>query len=142
MAGFDFFRNFDKMTMALWTIRCYVSPSGRDMIDDWLGRQSDEVQAAMAVALEYLIQRPRNEWRRPEFDLLSGKMREIGEIRFKVDKQYRILGFFGPARSDFTLLVGASKKGSNYDPKNALDTALDRMKQTRNDGGLSRVCDF
>jgi hypothetical protein len=94
------------------------------MIDDWHGRQSDEVQATMAVALEYLVQRPRNEWRRPEFDLLSGKLREIGEIRFKVDKQYRILGFFGPSRSDFTLLVGASKKGSNYDPKNALDTAL------------------
>jgi hypothetical protein len=142
MAGFDFFRNFDKMAMALWTFRCYVSPGGRDMIDDWLGRQSDEVQAAMAVAVEYLVQRPRNEWRRPEFDLLSGKMREIGEIRFKVDKQYRILGSFGPSRSDFTLLVGASKKGSNYDPKNALKTALDRLKQTRSDGRLSHVCDF
>jgi hypothetical protein len=130
------------MTVALWTVRCYVSPSGRDMIDDWHGRQSDEVQATMAVALEYLVQRPRNEWRRPEFDLLSGKLREIGEIRFKVDKQYRILGFFGPSRSDFTLLVGASKKGSNYDPKNALDTALGRMKQIRNDGRRSRVCDF
>jgi hypothetical protein len=30
-------------------------------------------------------------------------MRGIGEIRLKVDKQYRILGFFGPDRSDFTL---------------------------------------
>lgn len=99
--------------LALWTIRCYVSPSGRDMIDDWNRRQSDEVQAAVDVALEYLVQRPRKEWRRPEFDLLSGKMREVGEIRFKVDKQYRILGFFGPSRSDFTLLVGASKKGKN-----------------------------
>ena len=110
--------------LALWTIRCYVSPNGRDMIGDWNGRQSDEVQAAVAVALEYLVQRPRKEWRRPEFDLLSGKMREIGEIRFKVDRQYRILGFFGPSRSDFTLLVGASKKGNNYNPRNALKTAL------------------
>jgi hypothetical protein len=48
------------------------------MIDDWNRRQSDEVQAAVVVALEYLIQRPRSEWRRPEFDLLSGKLREIG----------------------------------------------------------------
>jgi len=128
--------------LALWTIRCYVSPNGRDMIDDWNGRQSDEVQAAVAVALEYLVQRPRKEWRRPEFDLLSGKMREIGEIRFKVDKHYRMLGFFGPARSDFTLLVGASKKGNNYDPRNALETAVDRMKEVKADGRFSRVCNF
>jgi hypothetical protein len=137
-----FFRNFEKVMVALWTIRCYVSPSGRDMIDDWNSRQSDGVQAAVAVALEYLVQRPRNEWRRPDFDLLSGKMREIGEIRFRVDKQYRILGFFGPGRSEFTLLVGASKKGRSYDPKNALETALDRSKDVRNDGRRSRVCDF
>ncbi len=128
--------------LALWTIRCYVSPSGRDMFDDWHGRQSDEVQAAVAVALEYLVQRPRKEWRRPAFDLLSGKMRDIGEIRFKVDKQYRILGFFGPARSDFTLLIGASKKGNNYDPRNAVETALERMKQVKADGRRNRVCDL
>lgn len=112
------------------------------MFDDWHGRQSDEVQAAVAVALEYLVQRPRKEWRRPAFDLLSGKMRDIGEIRFKVDKQYRILGFFGPARSDFTLLIGASKKRNSYDPRNALETALNRMDQVKADGRRSRVCDL
>jgi len=78
--------------LALWTIRCYVSRTGRDMIDDWCGRQTDDVRATLDTALEFLVQRPRNEWRRPEFDLLSGKMREIGEIRLKVGKQYRCLG--------------------------------------------------
>jgi len=128
--------------LALWNIRCYISANGRDMIDDWNNRQSDEVQAAMAVALEYLVQRPRDEWRRPEFDLLSGKMREIGEIRFKVDKQYRILGFFGPGRSEFTLLIGTSKKGRNYDPRNTLETALQRMEEVKQNGSRSRVCDL
>jgi hypothetical protein len=125
--------------LALWTFRCYISPSGRDMINDWLARQSDDVTAAVEVAIEYLVQRPREEWRRPEFDLLSGKMREIGEIRFRADKQYRILGFFGPSRSDFTLLVGTSKKGKNYDPRNALETALDRMAEVKTDGRRCRV---
>lgn len=97
----------------------------------------------MLVALEFLVQRPRREWRRPEFDLLSGKFREIGEVRLKVDKkQYRLLGFFGPGRSDFTLLVGSIKKGKNYDPKDALQTAVDRMSQVKADGSRSRVCDF
>lgn len=112
------------------------------MIDDWLGRQSADVRAAMDVALEFLQQRPRNEWRRPEFDLLSGKFRAIGEIRLKVDKQYRILGSFGPGHGEFTLLVGSNKKGRNYDPPNAMDTALDRLGQMKANGSRSRVCDF
>jgi hypothetical protein len=128
--------------LALWTIRCYVSATGRDMVDDWYGRQRDDVRAAVDVVIEYLVQRPRSEWIRPRFDLLAGKMRDVGEIRFKVDKQYRLLGFFGPQRSDFTLLIGASKKGSIYDPKDTLDTALKRMSEVKADGRHSRVCDF
>jgi hypothetical protein len=54
------------------------------MIDDWFSRQSPEVQSSMIVAIEFLEQRPRAEWRRPEFDLLSGKYRAIAEIRFKL----------------------------------------------------------
>jgi hypothetical protein len=90
---------------ALWTFRCYVLPSGRDAINDWYGRHTAGVQGALDVSLEFLGQRMRNDWRRPEFDMLSGRMREIGEIRFYAERtQYRILGFFGPRRAEFTLL--------------------------------------
>jgi hypothetical protein len=137
-------RNFEKKMLALWTIRCYVILvyRVRDMIDDWRSRQSEAVCAALDVALEYLVQRPRNEWLRPEFDLLSGNMREVGEIRLKVDKQYRILGFFGPARAEFTLLIGASKKGKSYDPVGTLETALKRMSQVKSERRDNRVCTF
>ncbi len=129
--------------LALWRFRCYVLPGGRDAIDDWYCRQSAGVQGAVDVAIEYLKQRPRNEWRRPDFDLLSGKFREIGEIRMKVDrKQYRLLGFFGPGNATFTLLVGTNKKGNSYDPREALETALDRMSNVKSDGGRSHACDF
>lgn len=113
------------------------------MIGDWYGRQSETVQAALDVALEFLAQRPREGWRRPQFDLLSGKMSGIGEIRFKVDgKQYRVLGFFGPAPSEFTMLVGASKKQKNYNPPDALETAVRRMSEVRSDRRCCRVCDL
>ena len=69
-------------------------------------------------------------------------MRAIGEIRFKVDKQYRILGYFGPGKSDFTMLIGSSKKGKNYDPVSALETALDRMANVMSDGRRCCVCDL
>lgn len=112
------------------------------MFDDWYNRQTDAVQGAVDVALEYLSQRPRDEWRRPEFDLLSGKMKGIGEIRLKVDKQYRILGFFGPRQSEFTLLIGSSKKGKNYDPHETLETALYRMSEVIADGRRCCVRDL
>ena len=142
MAGFIFFRNFENMQLALWTFRCYVSPSGRDMIEDWYRRQSDEVQTAFDVVREFLEQRPRDEWRRPDFDILSGKLRVLGEIRFKVDKQYRVFGFFGPGQSEFTMLIGASKKSKNYDPRDALDTALTRRLDVLKDGRRCCACDL
>src|SRR5689334_15184976 len=97
----------------IWTFRSYVSPSGRDLIAKWYESQSADAQAALDTVLEYLGQRARVEWRRPEFDLLSGpRYRVLGELRFEVaNVQYRPLGFFGPARAQFTILVGATKKG-------------------------------
>jgi hypothetical protein len=128
---------------ALWIFRCYALRSGKDAIDDWYRCRSNNVQAAFDVTIEYLAQRPRHEWRRPEFDLLSGRMRGIGEIRFKADqKQFRVLGFFGPQPSEFTLLIGASKKGAIYDPKSALEAALRRKEEILSDGSRCRFCQF
>jgi len=53
-----------------------------------------------------------------------------------------MLGFFGPGRSEFTLLIGASKKSKTYNPIGALETALERMAQVKADGRYSRVCDL
>lgn len=139
------FRNFDISLMhVIWTFRCYVAPSGRDMIDKWYRAQSLEAQAAFDAVREYLAQRTRDEWRRPEFDLLSGaKFRVLGELRFEVaNVQYRPLGFFGPARAEFTLLVGATKKGKVYDPRNAMDTALRRRTEVLKNPSRSRICDL
>ena len=44
------------------------------MIEDWHRRRLDEVQTAFDVVREYLEQRPRDEWRRQDFVLLSGKL--------------------------------------------------------------------
>ena len=52
------------------------------MIEDWYRRRSDEVQTAFDVVREYLEQRSRDEWRRPDFDLLSGKLRLLGGRHF------------------------------------------------------------
>ena len=125
-----------------WTFRCYVGSSGRDMIAVWYRRQPAAVQAAFDTLLEYLVQRERHEWVRPEFDQLGGRYRDLGELRFKVGNvQYRPLGFFGPARGEFTILAGASKKGSVYDPRDALETARKRRLEVLKDPDRSKICD-
>lgn len=115
--------------LRLWTFRFYKSATGRPVMRDWYDQQADEVQAKFDTVLEYLSQREHHEWGRPEFAPLKGKHAGLGELRFDFAKiEYRPIGCFGPDRSDFTILVGATKKGRNYDPRSALDTALERKK--------------
>ena len=126
--------------LSQWRFREYIAPSGMRVIENWYAEQADDVQAAFDAVLEYLAQRSRNEWRRPEFDKLSGKYAKLGELRFEVrNVQYRPFGFFGPGRAEFTLLIGAIKKGKKYDPLSACETALKRMRQVLADQGRSHV---
>lgn len=127
----------------IWTFRSYVSPAGRDQIEKWYAAQSDAAQAAFDAVLDYLGQREREKWRRPEFDQLGGRYRDLGELRFDVGNvEYRPLGFFGPVRAAFTILVGATKKGKIYDPRDALETALKRRKEALRDPTRSKICEF
>lgn len=127
----------------IWTFRSYVSPGGRDQIAKWYFGQSAAAQAAFDTVKEYLEQRERDHWLRPEFDKLSGRYKDLGELRFEVaNVQYRPLGCFGPARAEFTILVGATKKGRIYSPRDALETALKRRKEVLQNPARSRICDF
>jgi hypothetical protein len=82
------------------------------------------------------------QWGRPEFASLTGKLAGLGELMFDFGKlEYRPIGCFGPARSDFTILIGATKKGKQYDPRSALDSALER-KGVVGEVGRTDVYDF
>jgi hypothetical protein len=73
-----------------------------------------EAQNDLAAVLDVLRVLERKFWTRPQFDVLHGKKyKGIGEIRFDGEnKTYRVFGYFGPARLQFTLLLGCEKKGS------------------------------
>lgn len=120
--------------MDVWVFRCYNSASGQNSIDRWYQRITPEAQAEFDTVLVYLERRLRLEWRRPQFASLGGKYRELCELRFKASNlQHRVFGFFGPSRLEFTMLVGATKKGRAYTPRGAMDMALNRMSEVKND---------
>ncbi len=129
--------------MSLWTIRCYLSTSGRDKIEDWFTSQTPTVQAEFLVRLEYLMEHPRQDWRRPHFDILKRECKGLGEIRFKADRlQHRMLGFFGPNRMEFTLVFPAIEKDRKFVPKSACNIGLRRKTEVLKDGSRAKRCEF
>ncbi len=128
---------------ALWTFRSYVSVRGVDVIREWYGEQSDRTQAKFVSRLKFLSQTPRPGWKREHFDLLGGKCKGLGEIRFLSDSiQHRPLGFFGPDRAEFTLLICAQEKNGRFVPKDACEIGLARLEEVINDSRRSKISDF
>jgi len=130
-----------------WTFKCYCKPSngaaGADVIDAWYNLQDEEVQAEVDATLEFFQNRPNSEWRRPKFDTLTGQQCQgLREIRIKAASgEYRILGYFGPARQDFTLLVGFHKK-SESDTERNCKIAQSRKREVDDDRTRARKCLF
>jgi hypothetical protein len=113
-----------------------------DVIDAWYRAQDGEVRGKIDAVLEHLSNRPRNEWRRPHFDVLSGVCQGLAEIRIKARSgQYRMLGYFGPERMTFTLLNGF-KKTRESDTNNACRAGQIRRKEVSHDVSRARECRF
>ena len=109
-------------------------------LDDWLGDLGEESENELVATLEGLQVLPRHFWKRPQFDLLSGRhYRGIGEVIFKGDnKQYRIFGYFPPQAGYFTMLHACIKQRSQI--RNDMDLAARRKKKL--ECGQGRVYEF
>ena len=135
--------------MPYWTIRSFRDDRGRDPFDEAYRGQSATVRAEFRAVLNGLkAQREITGWSRENgFDLLAGKRWKkyhgLGKLRFKADRvQHRPLGFFGPSRFGFTLLVWATERDGAFHPRGVLDLALRRMKQVLENPGRAHECDF
>ena len=130
-----------------WIFRCYCRASngsvGRDVINEWYQFQDEEVRAKLDATLEFFENRPNSEWRRPQFDTLrEKKCQGLREIRIRAASGvYRILGFFGPTRQEFTLLIGYQKKNKT-DTDHACEIAQQRKREVENDWTRARRCSF
>ena len=92
----------------------------------------------MLNVLQYLRDTPR--WTEPEFKSLRGKTTGMGELRFKFGGvQNRLIGFFGPYRMSFTILLGVRKRGNSFDPRDWENTALKRKAEVERDSRCTDV---
>ena len=110
--------------MADWRrdIRCYVSPAGRNKIEDWYEGLSAQEKADADEFIKN--QRKIKDWARPRYKVL---FEGIGELRWQSrQKQHRLIGFF--QEEAWIALIGCSHKGKVYKPPDCLETARKRKK--------------
>lgn len=104
----------------------------RDTFQRWLDKEVDigqrkGVETAIRTTLRFLRFARKDLWKEPHFKWFS---EGIGEIRSDFGKvEYRPLGCNGPEPDQFTLLIGAKKKGSVWTPADAKKTAKKLKKE-------------
>lgn len=122
--------------MKLWTFTEYLSFGGRGVISDWV-KKDIEVPAKIEFrnTLTLLELTTRDLWVRPDYSPLDS---EIGEIRFKANNlQHRVFGFLVLEEFKYIMLIGSTKKGSLYTPKDAIKTARERKDDVINKRSLT-----
>lgn len=77
----------------------------RNIIDEWLSAQPDDVRAQFDDDFSYLANVPIPMWTPPKTKMLRGKeFRQLREFRVTVERiRYRLLGFHGPYPREVTL---------------------------------------
>jgi len=108
-----------------------VDNRGRDTFQRWLDKDVDigqrkGVETAIKTTLRFLRFSRRDLWKEPHFKWLSGG---VGEVRSDFGNvEYRPLGCNGPGPTEFTILIGAFKKGRVWTPQDARKTAAGLKK--------------
>lgn len=127
--------------MGLWTFKSFLTDSGehgRDVINEWYADLPPVAQAKFHTILEQLRDLPQHLW--PP-SCVKPLEQGILELRFKIrNVLHRPLGFFGPDRSEFTLLMPAREQGDEFVPRNALQIAIDRKDIVLADKGRAHEC--
>ena len=122
--------------MAVRTFYDFVSARGENVIESWL-RKDIPPGARAEIEAQLLVLRSVQELTRPAAgDMKRRECRGLIEIR--VDwrrQQFRLLGYYGPERSQVTLLIGAREKGDKLEPRDACSTALRRIEAIKNGTG-------
>jgi hypothetical protein len=104
---------------------------GRGVITDWVDDLEMDAEIEFHGLIRSLSVTPRKLWVRPDYDVLGP---DIGEIRFKSGGlQHRVFGCFVMSLGRYAMLAGATKKGRNYNPRDAIKTARKRFQLIERD---------
>jgi hypothetical protein len=130
----------------IWLFRCYAA-GGVGSYNGWYAGLPEEVQTEIDNVLDILA--ATRHWPNGKGELteeMRGSCEGLVEIRIEfpgADERpahYRILGFVGPGKMEFTLLLGFKEKNiSDYGP--ACRSALGRKEGVIKDGNRAPPCE-
>ncbi len=105
--------NFD-IKQTRWEFLAFRLDSGRRPVQDWIEELTVKAQNELESSMEFLSISPITFWKMPQFKILGDRYSGMGEIRFTSEgNRYRIYGYFGPKRMQFTLLHACMKQRSD-----------------------------
>lgn len=128
-----------------WKIKYYLSGTGHSDVLKAYKEATAKVRAAFEVQLDYLAVRPQEDWRRPKVAKLARDVahKDFYEIRFFADQvQQRPIGFFGPEKKDFTIVLWATEKGMKLVPKEWNKIANSRRQDIDDENATAVEFDF
>lgn len=115
-----------------WTFNVYVSSAGSNALQKLINEADPAVAQYFKTRIRYLANTPKPDWKKPHARKLKG-VKDLYEIRFEANHiQHRPLGFFGPGKKEFTILIWATHKQNIYEPAEAIKTADNRRGHIQN----------
>jgi hypothetical protein len=122
--------------MVMWTFYDFLDGRGVNVISRWIDALPPKARAKIDTRL--LFMRAKAVWPEPWVSALTG-WPELIELRIgSFGNAYRPIGFYGPQRREFTIVLGATEKGkllkrvlevANANRKIVLETGVDRIRE-------------
>jgi hypothetical protein len=107
----------------------YIDINGVNVIKDWIYGLEPGAKAKLKARLNALEQLNRTEWSMPTTEVLKGDKDGLIAVRAKYNRiQYRLLGYDGPYRGEFTLLACGTEKNNKYIPLDIGRKAFERRE--------------
>lgn len=105
----------------------YIDINGNNVIKGWLDGREPGAKAGIKARLNALEQLNRTKWAMPMTEVLKGDKDGLIAVRVKYNRiQYRLLGYDGPYRGEFTLLACGTEKNNRYIPLDIGRKAFER----------------
>lgn len=120
--------------MAVWTFYDFRDRRGTNLIRLWLDGMPDKARAKINARILFMQALPV--WPEQYVSSLKG-WPELVELRVvSTGNQYRPLGFYGPERHEFTIVLGTLEKGKL--PRRVLEAADENRRIALAD--RNRIC--
>lgn len=107
----------------------YVDINDINIIKAWLDQKEPKTKAKLNARLNALEQMDRAEWGKLNTEVLKGDKDGLVAVKVQFRRiQYRMLGYDGPNRGEFTLLVCGEEHNNKYIPLDIGRKAFERIR--------------